>query len=160
MFLVFNREMPLFFFFPNPKGREGILLQQEEKEEEEETASGLPCGPCWWGCDSPGLTGHFPLCQSYLMNVALGQRVSARHGGRYETPGLGDWQRGPRGLLSGDQKRMQGRPPRDGLSAGSVSKACCLMHCPAAVPQGPSIVPWGQIPRQRGLFRPEGRNGP
>ena len=36
----------------------------------------------------------------YLMNVALGQRVSARHGGRYETPGLGDWQRGPRGLLS------------------------------------------------------------
>lgn len=45
------------------------------------------------------------------MNVALGQRVSAHHRGRYETPGLGDWQRGPRGLISGDQKKMQGRPP-------------------------------------------------
>ena len=63
-FLFLIGKCHFFFFFPNPKGREGILLQQVEKEEEEETASGLPCGPCWWGCDSPGLTGHFPLCQS------------------------------------------------------------------------------------------------
>ena len=57
MFLVFNREMTLFF--SNPKGREGILLQQEEREEEEETASELPRGPCSWGVQQPG--AHWAL---------------------------------------------------------------------------------------------------
>ena len=49
MFLVFNREMPLFFP-PNPKGREGILLQQEEKEEEVQGLRDRRAGPA---CPDP-----------------------------------------------------------------------------------------------------------